>query len=245
MEVAGFLAAAFAYGRVRQIERSVDNLLSRMGRSPFEFVLDFNDSVRKKLVDFKHRFNTADDVCGLLSILRDILQQYGSIEASFLSQLKPDDENVINALSRFITGLLDRHKQNTGAAASKGLRYLLSDPANGSPCKRLNLFLRWMVRDDDVDTGLWISVDKSKLVVPVDTHMARLCRILGLYNRKTVSLATAVEITQGFARLEPADPVKYDFALSRIGIVEDCNGRYRPKCEDCELLGFCKRRDSF
>lgn len=245
MEIAGFLAAMLAYGRVRQIERSVDNLLDRMGSSPFEFVLNFNDSARKKLTGFKHRFNTADDICELLNILHDVLQQHVSIEACFASYLEPDDENIISALSCFITGILDQHRKNTDAATSRGLGYLLSDPANGSPCKRLNLFLRWMVRDDDVDTGLWTSIDKSKLIVPVDTHMARLCRILGLYNRKTVSLETAVEITLGFARLEPADPVKYDFALSRIGIVEDCNGRYRPKCEDCELLGFCTRRDSF
>ncbi len=245
MEVAGFLAAALAYGRVRQIERSVDNLLGRMGGSPFEFVLNFNNSARKKLAGFKHRFNTADDICGLFSILCDVLQQYGSIEACFTEHVGPDDTNIINALSRFITELLRRYERSTGAAASRGLGYLLSDPANGSPCKRLNLFLRWMVRDDDVDAGLWKSVDRAKLIVPVDTHMARLCRILGLYDHKTVSLATAVEITQGFARLEPADPVKYDFALSRIGIVEDCNGKYRPKCEDCELLEFCKRCDSF
>jgi uncharacterized protein (TIGR02757 family) len=245
MEVAGFLAAALAYGRVRQIERSVDNLLNRMGKSPFEFVLNFNDSARKKLAGFKHRFNTADDICGLLKILRDVLKHYSSIEACFVSYLEPDDENIINALSRFISGLLGRHKKDTGVTVSKGLGYLLSDPANGSPCKRLNLFLRWMVRDDDVDAGLWTSIDKAKLIVPVDTHIARLCRILGLYNRRTVSLATAVEITEGFARFVPDDPVKYDFALSRIGIVEDCSGRYRPKCEDCELLDFCKRRDSF
>jgi uncharacterized protein (TIGR02757 family) len=245
MEIAGFLAASLAYGRVRQIERSVDNLLNRMGSSPFEFVLNFNDTTRKKLAGFKHRFNTADDICELLNILRDVLHKSGSIEARFASYLEPDDENVINALSRFITGLLDRYKKNTGATAPKGLSYLLSDPANGSPCKRLNLFLRWMVRDDDVDAGLWKSVDKSKLIVPVDTHMARLCRILGFYDRTTVSLTTVIEITQKFAQLEPADPVKYDFALSRIGIVEDCNGRYRPKCEDCELLEFCKRRRSF
>ncbi len=245
MEVAGFFAAALAYGRVRQIERSVGNLLSRMGSSPFEFVLNFNKTARKKLAGFKHRFNTADDICELLNILRDVLRKHGSIEACFASHLEPGDTNIINALSRFIAELLFRYERNSGAAASKGLRYLLSDPVNGSPCKRLNLFLRWMVRDDDVDTGLWASVDKTKLIVPVDTHIARLCRILGLYDRKTVSLATAVEITQGFARLEPADPVKYDFALSRIGIVEDCNGRYRPKCEDCELLEFCKRHDSF
>lgn len=245
MEIAGFLAAVLAYGRVQQIERSVDNLLTRMGSSPFEFVLNFNKTARKELVGFKHRFNTADDICELLGILRDVLQRHGSIEACFAAHLKQDDENIINALSRFVAELLDRYRKKTGSAASKGLVYLLSDPANGSPCKRLNLFLRWMVRDDDVDAGLWTSVDRSKLIVPVDTHMARLCGILGFYKRKTVTLATAVEITQGFARLEPSDPVKYDFALSRIGIVEDCNGRYRPKCEDCELLSFCKRRESF
>ena len=245
MEIAGFLAAALAYGRVHQIERSVDNLLSRMGDNPFEFVLNFNNSDRKKLNGFKHRFNTADDICELLSILRDVLRRYGSIEAGFAAHFEPGDNNIISALSHFVAELLDRYKKNTGTAASKGLMYLLSNPANGSPCKRLNLFLRWMVRNDDVDTGLWTSIDKSKLIVPVDTHMARLCRILDLYNRKTVSLATALEITRGFAQFESADPVKYDFALSRIGIVEDCNGRYRPKCEDCELLEFCKRRESF
>jgi uncharacterized protein (TIGR02757 family) len=119
--------------------------------------------------------------------------------------------------------------------------YLLCDPANGSACKRLNLFLRWMVRDDDVDAGIWKKVDKAKLVVPVDVHMARLCRFLKLYKRKTVSLSAALEITQAFAEIEPFDPVKYDFALSRIGIVEDCNGAYRPQCEDCELLEFCRQ----
>ncbi len=245
MEVAGFLAAALAYGRVQQIERSVDNLLNRMGGSPFEFVVNFDDSAAKKLAGFRHRFNTHQDICELLELLRDILQQHGSIEACFAAGLEPHDPNILNALTRFTKTLLTNYENKTGAVASKGLRYLLSDPANGSPCKRLNLFLRWMVRDDDVDAGLWKSVDKAKLIVPVDTHMARLCRFLGFYDRKTVSLATAVEITRKFAQLVPADPVKYDFALSRIGIVEDCNGRYRPKCEDCELLEFCRNRGSF
>jgi uncharacterized protein (TIGR02757 family) len=245
MEIAGFLAAALAYGRVRQIEQSVGSLLKRMGRSPFEFVVNFDDSAGKKLTGFKHRFNTTDDICGLLRLLRGVLRQYGGIEPCFAAGLEPGDANILNALSCFAGGLLRQYEQSTDTVAPKALRYLLSDPANGSPCKRLNLFLRWMVRDDEVDPGLWKSVNKAKLIVPVDTHMARLCRILGFYDRNTVSLATALEITQGFARLRPDDPVKYDFALSRIGIVEDCNGRYRPQCEDCELLEFCKRRDSF
>ena len=99
-----------------------------------------------------------------------------------------------------------------------------------------------MVRDDDVDTGLWRRIDKAKLVVPVDVHMARLCRILELYDRKTVSLTTALKITESFAEIEPADPVKFDFALSRIGILDNCTGQHRSSCELCELFRFCSRR---
>ena len=121
----------------------------------------------------------------------------------------------------------------------RGLRYLLAQPADGSACKRLNLFLRWMVRDDDVDAGLWKSIDCAKLIVPVDVHMARLCGILGLHKSKTANISTALEITKSFADIEPNDPVKYDFALSRIGIVEGCNGNYRFECNNCELIEFC------
>jgi len=102
-----------------------------------------------------------------------------------------------------------------------------------------------MVRKDEVDPGLWSSIDKAKLIVPVDVHMARLCRILGLHSRKTVSLLTAVEITESFAKIEPTDPVKFDFALSRIGILEDCDGRHRSKCELCELFEYCLRRENW
>ena len=130
-----------------------------------------------------------------------------------------------------------KHKGKT----SRGLNYLLVNPANGSACKRLNLFLRWMVRDDDVDTGLWTSVDKAGLIIPIDVHMGRLCRILGFHNKKNVSLSTAIQITERFAEIEPDDPVKYDFALSRIGIVENCNGRYRNECRDCELFPLCRQ----
>ena len=123
---------------------------------------------------------------------------------------------------------------------SKGLKYLVPNPKDGSACKRLNLFLRWMVRKDGVDAGLWKSVDKSKLIVPVDVHMGRLCKLLGLYRRKTISIAAAVEITENFRSIEPDDPVKYDFALSRVGILDNCTGRHRAGCEFCELFRFCR-----
>ena len=240
MEVAGLLSAALAYGRVRQIERNLNDLFSRMGASPYAFVLDFDKSKRQKLSSFKHRFTTGDDIADLLSVLQKVLQEKDSLEKQFLLGYEKGDESIVSALTKFCGSLYEIFERQAGREVSRGVKYLLASPAGGSACKRLNLFLRWMVRADDVDAGLWKGVDKAKLIVPVDVHMGRLCKILGLYDRKTVSLASAVEITRGFAEICPADPVKYDFALSRVGITEGCNGKYELRCEECELLDFCR-----
>jgi uncharacterized protein (TIGR02757 family) len=239
-EIVAFLSAALAYGRVQQIEKSLTDLLGRMGESPSKFVRHFDEHSRKKLSNFKHRFTTGDDISDLLELFSGVLRENGSIENCFLLGYSKSDENIISALSKFCDRLLEAYAEAHGRQATRGLRYLLAGPANSGVCKRLNLFLRWMVRSDDVDTGLWKHTDKSKLIVPVDVHMSRLCRILGLYDRKTVSLATAVEITNSFAEIEPADPIKYDFALSRVGIIEGCNGKFELRCEGCELAEFCR-----
>jgi len=238
-EVVALLSAELAYGRVEQIEKSLNDLFERMGTSPYAFVINFGQEQRKRLSSFKHRFTSGQDISDLLAVLREVLEEKGCIENYFLLGYKDTDQNIISALSKFCESLLNRFMKHKKAKTPKGLRYLLTNPSGGSVCKRLNLFLRWMVRRDEVDPGLWSSVDKAKLIVPVDVHMARLCRILKLYDQKTVSLAAAVKITESFAEFEPTDPVKYDFALSRIGILEDCNGKLRPKCQDCELLEFC------
>jgi uncharacterized protein (TIGR02757 family) len=242
MEVAAFLAADLAYGRVEQIQKSLTNLFERMGESPYAFVKDFGKAERKSLKGFKHRFTTDQDISDLLMLLHKILNQYGSIEKFFIQGFNLGDINIVPALSKFCNSLIDMYSAEHNVKTSRGLKYLLVNPAKGSACKRLNLFLRWMVRDDDVDTGLWKSIDKARLVVPIDVHMGRLCKILGFYNKKAVSLKTAIKITEGFAEIEPADPVKYDFSLSRIGIVENCNGRYHNDCEFCELFKFCRQR---
>lgn len=241
-EIVAFLSSALAYGRVEQIEKSLRNLFARMGRSPFEFVAGFSRPDRAKLKDFVHRFNVGDDISDLLVLFQRVLAESGSLEKYFLKFYNPPDENIIPALSRFCDSLLDLHRSVTGRAAQKGLAYLLAGPGRGGAAKRLNLFFRWMVRCDNVDTGLWHSIDKAKLIVPVDVHIGRLCRILGFHNHKNVTLKTALEITRGFASIEPTDPVKYDFALSRIGIVESCTGRRRIECDACELLPWCRRR---
>ena len=233
----------FVYRYNKSSDREIVALLfERMGESPYEFVKGFGKNERKKLNDFKHRFTTDQDISDLLMLLKKVLDQYTSIEAFFVQGYNPDDINIIPALSKFCKSLLDMYASEHNGKTSRGLNYLLVNPAQGSACKRLNLFLRWMVRDDDVDAGLWKSIDKSKLIVPIDVHMGRLCRILGFHNKQTASLSTAIQITECFTEIEPADPVKYDFALSRIGIVENCNGQYRNACKHCELFPFCRQR---
>ena len=239
MEIAGLLSAVLAYGRVEQIQNSLTKLFGLMGHSPYKFVMDFGQGHRRKMHGFKHRFTTGDDISDMLMLLRKIIKKNGGIENYFLLGYSETDENIIPALTNFCDSLLYMHTEEHPGDKNQGLRYLLVSPAGGSACKRLNLFLRWMVRDDQVDAGLWKSVDKAKLIVPVDVHMGRLCRILGFHNNNTVSLKTAVKITERFAQIEPTDPVKYDFALSRVGIVEGCTGKYRKDCELCELSSFC------
>ena len=242
MEIAGLLSAVLAYGRVEQIGKSLTRLFNLIGKSPFVFVKNFGKTQRKQLQNFKYRFTTGDDISDLLALLKKILVENDSIEKFFLRGYSKTDKNIIPALSKFCDSLSDMYAAEHNGRTNSGLKYLLASPSLGSVCKRLNLFLRWMVRDDDVDTGLWWSIDKSKLIVPVDVHMSRLCRILGFYDHKTVSLKTAIKITESFAEVEPGDPVKYDFALSRIGILEGCTGSSRPECGSCELLEFCYNR---
>lgn len=245
VEIAAFLAASLAYGRVQQIERSVNELLARMDAGPYEFVKGFCPSRRAKLAGFKHRFTTGQTMADLLELLQTVLDRHGSIEAFFAQGYDPAEPNVLPALARFCDSLTRDYARSHGGKLSRGLMYLLASPTRGSAGKRLHLFLRWMVRADAVDPGIWTSIDRARLIVPMDVHMARLCRILGLYEGKTISRSTAVQVTESFATMEPTDPVKYDFALSRIGILDDCNGRRRPACEACDLYGICNNRENW
>jgi len=220
MEIAGLLAAVLAYGRVSQIKKSLTSLFGCMGNNPSEFVDSFNGHNRKKLKDFRHRFTTGDNISDLLELLKIVYKKCGSLENYFLTGYSPDDRNTLGGLANFCSGLLGLYVKTHNSQPARGLKYLLAGPDGGSACKRLNLFLRWMIRDKDVDTGLWKSVDKAKLIMPVDVHISRLYRNLGFFNSRAVTLAAAIKITKRFAEIEPSDPVKYDFALSRVGILQ-------------------------
>jgi len=244
MEVVALVSSELAYGRVAQIENSLKDLLSRMGPSPGEFTKCFDEDKREKLRDFKHRFTDGRCISDFLELIGAILRSHGSIEKYFLDRFNSTDEDIVPALSRFSSSLRQMYVQTKGEKLYQGLKYLLPDIGGQSPCKRFNLFLRWMVRDDQVDPGVWDSIPPSKLIVPMDTHMMRLCGFLGLHNRATNSLTTAREVTRNFRRILPDDPVKYDFALSRIGIVEHCTGKLRADCVECELYKYCMQRQT-
>lgn len=217
-EIVGLVASSLAYGRVGGILASVSAVLKAMQPSPRRFACGNSlKRIRQNFSRFKHRFTTGEDLARLLWAAGRLIERHGSLEGCFISGLSDSDETVVPALSRFVRGI----EHEAGAP----LRFLLPRPERGSACKRLNLFLRWMVRRDEVDPGGWQGLSPAKLVVPLDTHMHRICLALGLTSRKRADLKAALEVTAAFRRIAPHDPVRYDFALTRLGIREAMDAR--------------------
>lgn len=213
-EVVGLVASTLAYGRVNQILSSVEKALGVLGPEPARFVTDTSDKeVRRLFKGFKHRFTTGSDMAALLVGAGRAVQVHGSLNTCFEAGLDPRDETVVPAMERFATEVM-------GLAGCQ-CDFTLPSTAGGSACKRLNLYLRWMVRRDEVDPGGWDGISPSMLVIPLDTHMFRTGLALGMTRRKTADLKTALEITEGFRRIAPEDPVRYDFCLTRLGIREE------------------------
>lgn len=214
-EVVGLIAACLAYGQVCSIVASLRRFLPRLGPSPAAFLGHATASDLRGVTEgFRHRWTGPDDLAALLRAIRLARAQAGSLEAL----LGPVEGNLPGRLAIWAAWLRD-------AAAHPGIDHLLPDPARGSTCKRLHLYLRWMVRSDAVDPGGWRGVDPACLVVPVDVHMHRIGRALRLTRRRSPSLRSALEITAAFRRLQPGDPVRYDFALTRFGIRERMTGQ--------------------
>jgi uncharacterized protein (TIGR02757 family) len=227
-EVVGLVAACLAYGRVTQILASARRVLAVMGgegnspsapggagggprafleRTPAE-------GIARMCAGFTHRFTTGREMAALLAGIKRAVADHGSLEKLFAAGLGRRDPDVLGALARFVGELR--------SYAGSVLPSLLPSPADGSACKRLNLFLRWMARRDAVDPGPWTTVPAAKLVVPLDTHMFRIARSLGLTRRGQADLKTALEITAGFRALRPDDPVRYDFSLTRLALNPAC-----------------------
>ena len=215
-EIVAFVASSLAYGRVAHILKSVSSVLERMVPTPSIFLKRSSlKTMRQTFSGFKHRFTDGQKLCAMLFAVRRVLGRHGSLQACFSAGLNDHDDTILPALSAFTRELT--------VCADDNLEHLVPSPTKGSACKRLNLFLRWMVRSDEVDPGGWKNVRASKLIVPVDTHMHRICQLLGITTRKQVDMSTATEITKAFRTIAPEDPVRYDFPLTRLGIREDAD----------------------
>jgi len=215
-EVVGLIAALLAYGRVAQILRSVGSVLDRLGPGPAGTLRSATEAeLSGELRGFRHRFQTDRQLVALLLGVQSLLRRRGSLRACFVRGLRDGHQTVLPAMRAFVAEL--------GEAAGGQCGHLLPDPSKASACKRLHLFLRWMVRRDDVDPGGWDDVPPAKLMVPLDTHMHRVGLALGATRKRTAGLAAAIELTEAFRRVQPADPVKYDFAITRLGIRRDAD----------------------
>jgi uncharacterized protein (TIGR02757 family) len=212
-EVVGLIASSLAYGKVKQILKSVSCVLNMMKPSPYLFLMDANyASMCKTFEGFRHRFANGIQMAAMLSGAKNAIDQFGSLNACFVEGFSPDDKTLIPAMTVFVKVL-------TSGEGKPG--HLIALPEKGSACKRMNLFLRWMVRKDSVDPGGWEGVPPSGLIVPLDTHMHKISLKLGFTAKKQADMRTAVEITSAFKQLVPDDPVKYDFVLTRLGIRND------------------------
>jgi len=234
IEVSAFIAAAYAYGRVDLFLPVLERIASKMGKSPHSFVMEFEIQKHARLFDdIVYRFNKPVDLVGLMYALSQVLKRHGSLEKVFMAHSSKGDHDIGPGL----TGLMAELKQAgqgafRGSRKPEGFNHYFPSPATGGAAKRGALFMRWMVRDRDIDFGIWKGISPSQLVIPLDVHIARVSRCLGLTSRKSNDWKTALEITASLRRLDPRDPMKYDFALCHRGISGLCGPS---ECDGCEL----------
>jgi uncharacterized protein (TIGR02757 family) len=244
-EVVALIAAAFAYGRADIVVANVGGILVGMGASPSGWLLERvrdgrfdRRAARTAFKAFSHRFHKVDDLVTLLERIALALDQHGSLGELFRLSYDPADEDIGPSLGRFVASII---KTPAAGRSPASLRYLLTSPADGSACKRMNLFLRWMVRRESPDLGLWKFVDPAKLVIPLDTHVHRISTFLGLTKRKSADWKTARALTDKLATFNPRDPVRYDFAICRLGILDRCSRkRAFANCQVCLLREVCR-----
>jgi uncharacterized protein (TIGR02757 family) len=244
-EVVAFIAAGLAFGRVASVMASVEAVCRAMGPQPAAFIRQFEpDRDGTDLRQLVHRWTRGDDFVGLLWIVRELIARDGSLERGFASGLEASAADVEGALEAFSTRAraVDLRPAYGRRPRTPGAHYFFSRPSTGSACKRLNLFLRWMVRRDGVDPGGWTSVPTRQLVVPLDTHTIRMGKCLRLTRRATPGWKMAAEITAALRVHDPDDPVRYDFALCHLSMMGACGFDTARGSAQCPLRGQCHPR---
>jgi len=212
IEIAGLIASSLAYGKREAFIEKLNYIFKILGTSPLDFCLNIDKvSCDHYFRDFKYRFNSGADICILIDKLQKFYLENNSFDDYIETNLNKSEriaKNVITMLSEELT-------QNI---SSKSYCYLFPSPNSNSACKRLNLFLKWMVRKSPVDIGIWKSMEAKDLIIPLDVHVAKVSRNLNLTSRKSNDWQTAEEITNKLKEFDRHDPIKYDFALFDIGI---------------------------
>ena len=243
-ELVALLTACLAYGRVDLFGRELERALAAMAPSPFKFVTEFDPKRdAAAFARFRYRFNRPRDLAAFCLAAREILARHGTLEKCFLAG-DPDPAGTIGpALERFARAFLDAELREVfpRGRRSRGYRHLFPLPSAGGPCKRLHLFLRWMVRREPPDFGLWTGVSPARLLIPVDTHVENISRAIGLTRRRSRTWRMAQEITARLAEADPADPVKFDFALCHTRMSGDClDRRDAVVCAPCGFKPVCR-----
>jgi uncharacterized protein (TIGR02757 family) len=243
LEIVGFCAAALAFGRVQSVLNSIEGLLAVMGPSPSTFVRNFEPARDRQLLDhLVHRWTRGIDLAALIWLLRQMLHSHGSIEGFFVEGADPSADTVesaLDAFSRRACALNLRAVYGT-RIPKPGVSYFFARPSSGGACKRLNLFLRWMVRRDRVDLGIWRRLTPAQLIVPLDTHVIRVGRCLGLTKYSSPGWRMAADITRALRALDPQDPVRYDFSLCHLGMMNACGYGRTQGDSQCPLRGCCR-----
>ncbi len=246
-EIVGLLAAAVAFGQVVTIRQKLGDALDRLATldpSPAR-AADDEEAVHRVLVGWQHRVYRGEELARLLVGARRVQREAGSLGARFAREWEATGGDLRETLARFCDAIREAGGLPAPGTSQQGDRrgasHLVPDPRAGSGTKRLHLYLRWMIRPaDGIDLGLW-PLDPSILVCPVDTHIHKLSRNLGFTRRADVSFRTAQEITAALARFDPADPVKYDFSLCHLGMLQRCPSRRDPaRCEGCGVQPVCR-----
>ena len=242
-EVAGFLAAALAFGRVASVLQTVERVMAVLGPSPARAVRGFEPARDAPSIrPIVHRWSRGDDIVALVWIVGRMLEAAGSIESFFTDGDDESGEDLGPTLESFGRRALafDLRPVYAGRRPRPGVAYFFPCPSTGSACKRLNLFLRWMVRHDAVDLGVWKRVRPSRLVIPLDTHVIRVGRCLRLTARRSPGWAMATDITRSLRELDSDDPVRYDFALCHLGMHGLCGFGTPRGDQQCPLKGLCR-----
>jgi uncharacterized protein (TIGR02757 family) len=242
-EVVGFCAAALAFGRVASVLQSIESLVAVMGPRPADFVRSFDPGAHRARIDpLVHRWIRGRDLVALLLILQRMLREAGSIERFFIAGDDQSAADIGPALDAFSTRALQTDLKAAYRRLPKrpGVCYFFPRPSAGSACKRLNLFLRWMVRRDAIDLGVWTSVSPARLIIPLDTHVIRLGRCLRLTRYASPGWKMAAEITAALRVIDPADPVRYDFSVCHLGMMNACGYGRAQGDRQCPLRGLCR-----